>query len=85
MTSKQREISAIFDIIRKLKKDSKAIIYISHRLAEIFQIANRASVLKDDECMGTEMVKDIDQNWIVKKWLVERYILNLIREILKKV
>ncbi len=67
MTSKQREISAIFDIIRKLKKDSKAIIYISHRLAEIFQIANRASVLKDDECMGTEMVKDIDQNWIVKK------------------
>jgi len=35
--------------------------------------------------MGTEMVKDIDQNWIVKKWLVERYILNLIREILEKV
>lgn len=67
MTSKQREISAIFDIIRKLKKDSKAIIYISHRLAEIFQIDDRTSVLKDDECMGTEMVKDIDQNWIVKK------------------
>ena len=68
-TVTEREISAIFDIIRNLKKDGKAIIYISHRLAEIFQIADRVSVLKDGAHMGTGDVKNIDQNWIVKKMI----------------
>ena len=41
------EIERLFAIIRKLKADGAAIIYISHRLHEIFQIGDRISVLRD--------------------------------------
>jgi len=57
----------LFNIISKLKEKGIAVIYISHRLAEIFQVADRVSILKDGCYMGTEEVKNIDENWIVRK------------------
>ena len=66
-TITEKEIVALFKLIKKLKEKGIAIIYISHRLVEIFQVADRVSVLKDGMYMGTEEVKNIEQNWIVKK------------------
>lgn len=66
-TITEKEVVALFSLIKKLKEQGMAIIYISHRLVEIFQVADRVSVLKDGAYMGTEETKDIDQNWIVKK------------------
>lgn len=66
-TITEKEVAALFGLLNKLKEDGMAIIYISHRLAEIFQVADRVSVLKDGVYMGTEDVSKIDQNWIVKK------------------
>lgn len=43
----QRETEQLFDVLRKLKSQNVSIIYISHRLEEIFKIADKITVLKD--------------------------------------
>ena len=42
-----QEIQKLFDTLERLKKEDVAIIYISHHLSEVFQIADRITVLKD--------------------------------------
>lgn len=48
-----RETDRLFDLIRQLKADGLAIIYISHRMAEIYQLSDRVSVLRDGTYVGT--------------------------------
>jgi len=60
-----RELASLFRIIRSLKESDKTIIYISHRIEEIFQIADRATVLKDGKLVGTYYTKDVDKSQIV--------------------
>ena len=59
------EIDVLFDIIRKLKKNNIAIIYISHRMEEIFKICDTVSVLKDGKLVRTLPVKDTDEDSLV--------------------
>lgn len=49
----EKETKILFDIIRQLKQQQVCVIYISHRMAEIQQIADRVSVLKDGTYQGT--------------------------------
>jgi ribose transport system ATP-binding protein len=49
----ERETVALFDIINRLKAQSVAIAYISHRLDEIFRVADRVTVLRDGKLVGT--------------------------------
>ena len=44
----EREIKSLFDLIKKLKSESVSIIYISHRIDEVFQIADRVTVSKKE-------------------------------------
>ena len=60
-----KELESLFRIIRTLKKNKKAIIYISHRIDEIFQIADRATVLKDGKLVGTVQTSDVDKPTVV--------------------
>ena len=53
-----REITALFSIIRKLKSQGVAIIYISHRMEEIFEISDRITVMRDGEYVDTRMTAD---------------------------
>jgi ribose transport system ATP-binding protein len=55
------EIAKMFDIVRKLKAKGVTIIYISHRMEEIFEIADRVTVLRDGKYIAT---KDIGQTSI---------------------
>ena len=48
-----REIERLFEIIRKLKQDGIAIIYISHRMREVFEIGDRITVLRDGANVAT--------------------------------
>ena len=48
-----KETGALFDVVRKLKKQGVTILYVSHRLEEIFQICDRASILRDGEYIQT--------------------------------
>jgi ribose transport system ATP-binding protein len=60
-----RELDSLFRIIRSLKQSGKTIIYISHRIDEIFQIADRTTVLKDGQLVGTVNTQDIDKPLVV--------------------
>lgn len=48
-----RETERLFEIIRRLRADGIAIIYISHRMEEVYALADRVSVLRDGEYIGT--------------------------------
>lgn len=85
-TITEKEVVSLFKLVKKLKETGMAIIYISHRLNEIFQVADRVSVLKDGAYMGTEDIKNIDQGWIVKKMVgrdvyIERYEREISKEV----
>lgn len=59
----QREIKELFRSIKEFKKKGIGIIYISHRLEEIFEIADRVTILRDGkvvETMKAEEVRDLD-------------------------
>jgi ribose transport system ATP-binding protein len=54
-----KDLIKLFRVIRTLQEHGVTIIYISHRLVEIFQIADRVTVLKDGQYVGTRKVADI--------------------------
>ena len=60
------EVELLFDIIRSLQKQGVAIIYISHRLDEIFQIAQRVTVLRDGLHVGTRPVAEVSHRELVR-------------------
>jgi len=60
------ETQSLFRIIRTLKEKGVAIIYISHRLKEIFEITDRVTVLRDGKRVGTLKTKDTDSNKLVE-------------------
>lgn len=62
----QEELRHLFSLIHQLKAEGTLIVYISHRLDEVFQIADRITVLKDGEIVGTVRPSDVDQNQLVK-------------------
>ena len=49
----ESEVDRLFSIIAELKQQGVAIVFISHKLAEVFRIADRISVLRDGEMVGT--------------------------------
>lgn len=60
-----KEVETLYGIIKRLKENGKTIIYISHRLKEIFDISDRVSVLRDGSYIGTRDTKDIIQDQLV--------------------
>jgi len=64
-TLTDKELDKLFSIIRELKNKGVTIIYISHRLEEIFYICDRATVLRDGNYINTVEVKDVDKNKII--------------------
>ena len=61
------EIESLFRIIRKLKSEGKVIIYVSHRMAEIRQIADRIAIFKDGCYMGDSLMSEITDQELVRK------------------
>ena len=59
------EVARLFGIVRKLRDEGVAVIYISHRLDEIFQLADRITVLKDGKLVGVRGVKDITKDEVI--------------------
>jgi ribose transport system ATP-binding protein len=60
------DLERLFEVIAALKKNNVAVIYISHRISEIFQIADRVTVFKDGRVVGTYDVASIDKPSLVR-------------------
>jgi ribose transport system ATP-binding protein len=56
----EHEIEALFEVIRGLCADGVPVIYISHRMPEIFAIGDRVTVMRDGRTLGTRAVRDTD-------------------------
>jgi galactose/methyl galactoside import ATP-binding protein mglA 1 len=61
-----REVEQLFKIIRKLKKEGRAIIYISHKLDEIYTICDRVTVFRDGELIGSRDIDKIGLDEMIK-------------------
>lgn len=60
------EVALLFTLIRRLRDEGKAIGYVSHRMNEIFQLADRITVLRDGKLVGTKKTEDTDNDELVK-------------------
>jgi methyl-galactoside transport system ATP-binding protein/inositol transport system ATP-binding protein len=61
-----KEIEQLFMLMRKLKADGKSLIYISHKLEEIYEITDRVTVYRDGEFIGTSITKDLPMSELIR-------------------
>lgn len=66
------ETEALFKIIRELKAEKRGIVYISHRLKEIFQICDDVTVLRDGQFIGERKVADISEDDLIEMMVGRR-------------
>ncbi|TIV73227.1 MAG: sugar ABC transporter ATP-binding protein, partial [Mesorhizobium sp.] len=62
----RKEADQLFKLIRRLKGEGVTIIYISHRMEEVFELADRVSVLRDGTLVGTRNIAETDEAELVK-------------------
>lgn len=65
------EVEKLFSIIERLKSRGCGVIYITHRMEEIYRIADRITVLRDGKYVGTEKRAQLSRDKLVK-WMVGR-------------
>ncbi len=60
------EIEALFAIIRKLKAEDKIIIYVTHRMSEIFEITDKVAIFKDGRYVDTVETDKVDEAQLIR-------------------
>lgn len=62
----ERETTTLFALIRELRKSGTGIVYVSHRMEEIFALCDRLSVLRDGQFVGVRDVAGLDLDEVVR-------------------
>jgi len=62
----QSEVESLFRIIRKLKEKDVIILYITHKLQELWNIADTCTVLRDGKLIGTKQMAELDRRELIK-------------------
>ena len=65
-TLTDNEVSSLFEIIRELKKQGKGLVYISHRIKEVFEVCDKLTVLRDGQFVGERNVSEVDEGEIIR-------------------
>ena len=60
-----QEVDKLFEMMRMLKEQGIALIYISHKMDEIFEICDEISVLRDGNLVMTKAAKDTNMNELI--------------------
>lgn len=63
----EKEVKKLFQIINNLKKQGISFVYISHKMDEIFAIADDVSVMRDGQMIMTKLTKDTNMNELISK------------------
>ena len=61
-----KETESLFNVIRELKSEGKAIVYTSHRLKEIFEICDYITVLRDGKYVGTDDLANLSEDTMIE-------------------
>jgi len=75
-----RQVQRLFELVQKWKQEGKAIVFISHRMEEIFQIADRYSVLRNGKTVGAGLMSDINERALVNLMIEEASVFNHARK-----
>jgi ribose transport system ATP-binding protein len=67
-----RETERLFEVVRQLRSEGLAIIYISHRMAEVYELADRLSVLRDGEYVGELKKADFSADKVIEMMVGRR-------------
>ncbi len=70
-----KELKNLFAVIRRLKSENVGVIYISHRLEEIFEIGDRVTILRDGKFIHSCPIREVDRRSLVR-WMVGRELEN---------
>jgi ribose transport system ATP-binding protein len=62
----QNEVESLFRIIRKLKEKDVIVLYITHKLQELWSIADTCTVLRDGQLIGTKQMAELDRRELIK-------------------
>jgi ribose transport system ATP-binding protein len=62
----RQEAAQLFTLIRRLKRQGVTLAYISHRLEEVFELADRVSILRDGALVSTERVAETDEARLIR-------------------
>lgn len=62
----ERETETLFSLMRSLKEQGVTIIFISHRIEEVFAIADRVTVLRDGQLVGVAPISEVDMGQVVR-------------------
>lgn len=65
----EKEVKILFNVIRKLREQNISVIFISHRIDEIFEICDSMTILKDGELVGEYPVKDMTKMDLISKMI----------------
>jgi inositol transport system ATP-binding protein len=63
----EAEVEGLFNIIRSLREQGRAIIYISHKMDEIFKITDEVTVFRDGQYIGTDPTGDLSHGKLIEK------------------
>ncbi len=64
-TLSANEVRALFEIIRKLREDGMSILFISHKIDEVFEISDQITVLRDGAFIGTYLKEEVSADDII--------------------
>jgi ribose transport system ATP-binding protein len=65
-TLTDHELKALFELMRQLRGEGVAIIYISHRMEEIFEVCDRVTIMRDGKWIATRDLKDLTREEIIR-------------------
>jgi len=65
----EREVELLFSVVRKLRDDGRAVIFVSHRLDELYALCDRVTVMRDGQTVAQSAMKDIDKRQLVTTML----------------
>jgi ribose transport system ATP-binding protein len=79
-----RQVQRLFELVKKWKEEGKAIVFVSHRMEEIFRIADRYSVLRNGKTVGAGSMKEVTGNDLVRLMIEKESVFGFSRAGAKK-
>jgi ribose transport system ATP-binding protein len=74
-----RQVQRLFELVKRWKEQGKAIVFVSHRMEEIFRIADKFSVLRNGRTVGAGNIKDVNEQQLVKLMIEKESVLGFLR------
>src|SRR5215211_810486 len=74
-----RQVQRLFELVAQWKEQGKAIVFVSHRMEEVFRIADKYSVLRNGRTVGAGNIKDINEKQLIKLMIEKESVLGFLR------